>query len=97
MVAKANNGIAPKHGGVGHNEAIDQHIEGLQNTEGVTDIRKNQQQVDVNGNKVGNNKPDIQYNKDGVNYNIEYDTSTRASRKHEKVIKANDPNARSTF
>ena len=27
----------------------------------VSDIRKNQQQVDANGNKVGNNRPDLQW------------------------------------
>ena len=27
-------------------------------------IRKNQTQVDINGNKVGNNRPDIQYDID---------------------------------
>ncbi|MBR5831759.1 MAG: hypothetical protein IKY79_04000 [Bacteroidales bacterium] len=31
----------------------------------ATEIRKNQVQVDVNGNKVGNNRPDIQYDYEG--------------------------------
>ena len=33
-------------------------------------IRKNQVQVDVNGNKVGNNRPDIQYDYEGKHYVI---------------------------
>ncbi|ECE6154580.1 hypothetical protein DPK65_20675 [Salmonella enterica subsp. enterica] len=83
--------------GTGHNRNIDDEITILKVSEGVSDIRKNQQQVDINGNKVGNNKPDIQYNKGDVHYNIEYDTNTRASKKNEAVITASDPEARSAF
>ncbi|EBZ5774907.1 hypothetical protein EC412_22075, partial [Salmonella enterica subsp. enterica serovar Redlands] len=97
LVAEPNEGNAPQHGGTGHNRNIDDEIAILKDSEGVSDIRKNQQQVDINGNKVGNNKPDIQYDKDGIHHNVEYDTSPRASKNHEKVITANDPNARSTF
>lgn len=63
--AVANGGIAPKHGGTGHNQAIDTNIAQLKK-EGATNIRKNQQQVDINGNTVGKNRPDIQFDKDGV-------------------------------
>ncbi|EBC0776120.1 Rhs family protein [Salmonella enterica] len=97
LVAEPNEGNAPQHGGTGHNRNIDDEIAILKDSEGVSDIRKNQQQVDINGNKVGNNKPDIQYDKDGIHHNVEYDTSPRASKNYEKVITANDPNARSTF
>jgi hypothetical protein len=51
----ANDGIGPKHGRNDHNDAIDSKVKELQ-TQDATDIRKNQQQVDVNGNKVGTNR-----------------------------------------
>lgn len=54
-------------------------------------IRKNQVQVDVNGNKVGNNRPDIQYDYEGKHYVIEIDNRKRTSTMHEKTIRQNDP------
>lgn len=51
-------------------------------------------QVDVNGNKVGNNRPDIQYDLDGIHYNIEIDTNASRSEMHGNVIRQNDPNAK---
>ena len=94
--AVANEGKAPKHGGTGHNQAIDTNIAQLKK-EGATNIRKNQQQVDTNGNTVGKNRPDIQFDKDGVHYNIEYDTTTNGSLKHQTEIPLNDSNSRNTF
>ena len=96
-LAAANDGTAPKHGGVGHNGVIDDEIHNLKNDPDVTNIRKNQQQVDVNGNKAGTNRPDIQYDKDGVHHNVEFDTSDVGSMKHQNQIPGNDPNARNTF
>ena len=52
---------AKKHGGKGHNKIIDKIIKDARDKD-AKEIRKNQQQVDFNGNKVGTNKPDIQYN-----------------------------------
>lgn len=46
---------------------------------------------------MGANRPDIQYDKDGVHHNIEYDTNSKASANHQKTVTANDPNARNTF
>jgi RHS repeat-associated protein len=44
---------------------------------GATDIRVNQQQVDANGNRVGINRPDLQYtDAAGKRHYVEYDTST---------------------
>jgi hypothetical protein len=48
---------------------------------GVKNIRNNQQQVDING----------------MHYNIEYDTTTKGSLKHQNEIPINDLNARNTF
>ena len=50
--------------------------------------------MDANGNKVGNNRTDIQYdNKDGIHHNIEIDKNPKQSEHHKKVVDANDPNA----
>jgi RHS repeat-associated protein len=96
-LATANGGNASKHGGTGHNKSIDDEIARLQKDPNVINIRKNQQQVDSNGNKVGNNRPDIQYDKGGVHHNIEYDTTKAGSTKHQNQIGKNDPNSRNTF
>ena len=88
---KPNGGIAPKHGGTAHNDAIDQRVRDLQGDSSVTNIRKNQQQVDVNGNKVGTNRPDIQFDQGGCHHCVEYDTIPRNSTRHGEVIRANDP------
>ena len=66
-----NGGKGGKHGNPDHNNAIDDAIKAL--PDGAYDIRKNQVQVDFNGNRVGNNRPDIQYNLNGKHYNIEID------------------------
>lgn len=47
-------------------------------------IRKNQKQVDIDGNVVGNNRPDVQFDYNGVHTNVEYDTRTRSMEKHKK-------------
>jgi len=49
--------------------------------------------VDVNGNKVGNNRPDLSYTYKGKRYNIEFDNSKIRMQKHEKTLIQNDPNA----
>jgi RHS repeat-associated protein len=96
---KGNDGNAKKHGGDDHNDAIDSRVKELNNDATVIDIRKNQVQVDLNGNRVGNNKPDIQYNKldektgKWTHHNVEYDTKAANSVNHGKAIKENDPNA----
>jgi hypothetical protein len=87
-----NNGNAPAHGNPDHDEAI---IEKAAEVEaaGATDIRKNQVQVDINGNRVGDNKPDLQYNLDGVHHNWEVDRAPARSLAHGEKIRANDPYA----
>lgn len=51
----------------------------------------------MTGTIVGRNRPDIQYDIEGIHYNIEYDTSHKSSLNHQSVLPANDPNARNTF
>jgi hypothetical protein len=89
----ANNGDAKPHGGPDHNKAIDDHINELKKDPEVTNIRKNQEQVDVNGDKAGKNRPDVQYDKGGVHHNVEYDRTQTNSDAHKSVVTAKDPNA----
>jgi RHS repeat-associated protein len=99
LVAPNNLGQSAPHGGVEHNNFIDNLVQDLANDPLVdpASIRKNQQQVDVNGNLVGTNRPDLQYNRDGVHHNVEVDTSTSGSLGHQARVTPNDPNARNTF
>jgi hypothetical protein len=60
----------------------------------VSNIRKNQQQVDVNGNKVGTNRPDVQYDQGGCHTCVEFDTVPRNSKRHGEVIRGNDPKSK---
>ncbi len=88
-----NGGNAKPHGNENHNNAIDKKVEELKEDSSVTNIRKNQQQVDKDGNKVGTNRPDIQYDKDGCHYCIEYDHAPKNRRNHKTFIEANHPEA----
>jgi len=94
---KPNGGDARPHGGPAHNQAIDDRVGQLQGDKSVKDIRKNQVQVDADGNRVGNNRPDVQYDRDGVHHNVEYDTNQRSSDRHRSTIERNDPNAKNEF
>lgn len=90
----ANGGSARPHGNSNHDSAIDNRIDQLKKDPDVTNIRKNQQQVNVDGEKVGTNRPDIQYDKDGCHYCVEYDHVPQNSTRHGDQIKANDPKAK---
>ena len=89
-----NNGAAAPHGGVAHNSAIDSRVEQLRADPTVTNIRKNQVQVDVDGNRVGDNRPDLQYDQCGTHNCVEFDTNPSRSKQHGETIRQNDPNAR---
>ena len=88
-----NQGIAKPHGGPAHDGAIDRRIEELKTDPSVTNIRKNQVQVDVEGRRVGNNRPDVQFDRCGIHHCVEYDTRPRNSVRHGQVIQQRDPNA----
>lgn len=98
-LAPPNKGLAGKHGGTVHNKFIDDIIqEIINNTNGqAQNIRKNQQQHNFLGIKVGNNRPDVQYDYQGIHYNIEVDTTQSGSLRHRNTIPINDPNARNTY
>jgi hypothetical protein len=89
---KPNGGNAKPHGGPKHNSAIDKYIEDM--PQKAKNIRKNQTQVDINGNKVGSNRPDVQYDLNGQHYNVDFDTHPENGLKHQQTIQANDPNAK---
>lgn len=94
---KANGGHThTPHGGVVHGSAINNAVDNAK-FNGAFDIRKNQVQVDVNGNKVGLNRPDLQYNKDGNHYNVEFDNNKKQQQHHNRVVTQNDPNAINIF
>lgn len=86
-----NNGKSKPHGGKTHNTVIDNTIDHL--PKGAKNVRKNQTQVDAKGNKIGNNRPDIQYDLNGTHYNVEIDNNPARSAEHGRVLKQNDPNS----
>ncbi len=62
---------------------------------GAKNVRVNQQQITVyNGQRVGTNRPDLQFDYNGRRYQVEYDrpTSGRGTG-HQLRIKSNDPDA----
>ncbi len=87
-----NDGIAAPHGGDEHDTAIDAEIDRVRSL-GAENIRKNQVQVDINGNRVGDNRPDLQYDLDGQHYNVEWDYNQNRSDQHGQTIRNNDPNS----
>ena len=93
---KANDGVFTSHGGSDHEIAIRNRVQELKD-QGARNIRVNQQQVDVTGQKKGTNRPDIQYDLNDVHHNEEFDTKKSSSDKHKKVIAKNDPKAKNKF
>ena len=73
------------------NAAFQQHVVKIQ-LQGATNIRVNQQQIDLHGNRVGINRPDLQYTLNGQRYYVEYDTpSSGRGPGHMSRIMSNDP------
>jgi RHS repeat-associated protein len=89
---KANNGKASQHGKKDHDNKVNDIIKKMKE-KGYEDIRKNQAQVDANGNKVGDNRPDAAGTdpETGTRVNAEVDRAENSANKHEKTIRANDP------
>lgn len=59
-------------------------------SQGATDIRVNQQQVNASGERVGVNRPDLQYTLGGQRVYIEYDTNPTNGVAHGQRIMSND-------
>jgi hypothetical protein len=76
------------------NAQLQADIEYLESV-GATNIRVNQQQLSVeNGQRVGINRPDLQFDHNGHRYHVEYDTPTSGrGTGHQRRLTSNDPNA----
>jgi hypothetical protein len=74
------------------NDFVQARVAELEDRFQALDIRINQQQVDINGVRVGVNRPDVQYTFNGVRYYEEFDTAaSRRGPGHGARIAANDP------
>jgi RHS repeat-associated protein len=73
------------------NDALQRRIDELE-AQGARDFRVNQQQVDINGRRVGLNRPDLQYTLGRKRHYEEFER-TKPGRwpEHRDRIKANDP------
>jgi hypothetical protein len=76
------------------NAQLQTDIEYLQNL-GAKNIRVNQQQATMeNVQRVGTNRPDLQFDYNGRRYHVEYDTPTSGRGVgHQSRISSNDPDA----
>jgi hypothetical protein len=73
------------------NQAVQTRIANLQ-AQGASDMRVNQQQVNAAGQRVGVNRPDLQYTLNGRRFYEEFDTPTSGRGPgHESRLLANDP------
>jgi hypothetical protein len=77
------------------NAQLQRDIEYLQDELGATNIRVNQQQVKFrNGQRVGTNRPDLQFDYDGRRYHVEYDSpASGRGPGHQSRLTNNDPEA----
>lgn len=75
-----------------HNQALQTDIANL--PFGARDVRVNQQQVNAAGQRVGINRPDLQYTVNGQRYYIEYEgIGAPRGPSHRARITAKDPTA----
>jgi hypothetical protein len=77
------------------NAQLQRDIEYVQDELGATNIRVDQQQVKVrDGQRVGTNRPDLQFDYNGRRYHVEYDSpSSGRGPGHQARLTANDPDA----
>jgi hypothetical protein len=77
------------------NAQLQTDIEYVENELGATNIRVNQQQVKFkNGQRVGINRPDLQFDYNNRRYHVEYDSPTSGRGPgHQARLTANDPEA----
>jgi RHS repeat-associated protein len=79
-------------GRASHNDALQNDLAQL--PRGARDIRVNQQQVNAAGERVGINRPDLQYTYKGRRTYVEYEgPNNPRGAQHEARIRANDPQA----
>jgi RHS repeat-associated protein len=88
----ANDGVSRPHGNPDHNQAIDRRAAEVRRQD-ATDIRKNQTQVDAQGNRVGDNRPDLGYtDRGGTRHNEEWGRSEGRLEAQGDRARQNDPN-----
>jgi hypothetical protein len=77
------------------NAQLQRDIEYVETELGATNIRVNQQQLTVrNGQRVGINRPDLQFDYNGLRYHVEYDSPTSGrGPAHQSRLTNNDSNA----
>lgn len=79
-------------GRTSHNRMLQADIAAL--PRGATGVRVNQQQVNAAGQRVGINRPDLQYTLNGKRYYVEYEgPANPRGAAHQARILANDPGA----
>ncbi|BGE87347.1 hypothetical protein Ms3S1_37830 [Methylosinus sp. 3S-1] len=87
-----NEGDSAPHGAADHNKAIDDKVAEIK-AEGARDIRKNQAQVDAEGNKVGSNRPDLQWTDSRARRHVlEVGRNNARLQRQKDRISCNDPN-----
>jgi hypothetical protein len=88
---KTDRPISPSPG---QNAQLQRDIEYLDKV-GATNIRVNQQQLTLsNGQRVGINRPDLQFDYNGRRYSVEYDSpASGRGPGHQSRLTANDPDA----
>ena len=93
-----NNGDGRPHGSPAHDRAVNGQVQRMRDG-GYGDIRKNQTQVDAQGNRVGNNRPDVQGTnpQTGQREHVEVDRDPNRAAQHQRDIMRNDPSARCTL
>jgi hypothetical protein len=99
LAPQGNDGTTDTpHGSPEHDAAVDGEIQEMRD-KGYGDIRKNQAQVDAQGNKVGNNRPDAQGTnpETGQREHVEVDRVPARGAQHESDIMRNDPTAKCTL
>jgi len=76
------------------NAQLQADVEYLQNL-GARNIRVNQQQLTMDGSqRVGLNRPDLQFDYNGRRYHVEYDSPTSGrGPSHQSRLTSNDPDA----
>ena len=78
-------------GNAKQNQAVSDYVSTLLKL-GAADIRINQQQVNIQGQRVGINRPDLQYTLNGKRVYVEWDTAPAPRAiPHGERIMANDP------
>ena len=82
-------GLERSIGRVSHNEGLQKMIRGL--PDAASDIRVNQHQVNALGQRVGINRPDLQYTLNGQRNYVEFEGLANPRGAHQARILANDP------